>query len=243
MPFARTSNTSSAPRPAKEPPAGPDWIYEIKHDGSRILAHRDAAGVRLITRNGYDLAARFPLAAAAIAALPGDIRQRSAGGKLKKVWMREFDDYLKEIDGSQHHGSISLGLFVEELGRRSLLNYFAQPDKLIYALIGLYVMPTFQIVHRGGADRAQNYLALIEHRELHNHPIEVVTLDLASLQPHCKCSRWLGGSSAQIIRSAAHLPKLVEARGCFVSSCCPRIHFSIRPKASKNGQGGRLMPI
>ena len=142
-------------------------IHEIKHDGSRILAHRDAAGVRLITRNGYDLAARFPLAAAAIAALPGDIRQRSAGGKLKKVWMREFDDYLKEIDGSQHHGSISLGLFVEELGRRSLLNYFAQPDKLIYALIGLYVMPTFQIVHRGGADRAQNYLALIEHRELH----------------------------------------------------------------------------
>ena len=58
------------PRPAKEPPAGPDWIHEIKHDGFRILAHRDAAGVRLITRNGYDLAARFPLAAAAIAALP-----------------------------------------------------------------------------------------------------------------------------------------------------------------------------
>ena len=58
------------PRPAKEPPAGPDWIHEIKHDGFRIIAQRDAAGVRLITRNGYDVAARFPLAAAAIAALP-----------------------------------------------------------------------------------------------------------------------------------------------------------------------------
>ena len=58
------------PRPAKEPPAGPGWIHEIKHDGFRIIARRDAAGVRLITRNGYDLAARFPLAAAAIAALP-----------------------------------------------------------------------------------------------------------------------------------------------------------------------------
>ena len=56
--------------PSKEPPAGPDWIHEIKHDGFRIIARRDAAGVRLITRNGYDLAARFPLAAAAIAALP-----------------------------------------------------------------------------------------------------------------------------------------------------------------------------
>jgi bifunctional non-homologous end joining protein LigD len=26
------------PRPAKEPPAGPDWIHEIKHDGFRIAA-------------------------------------------------------------------------------------------------------------------------------------------------------------------------------------------------------------
>jgi bifunctional non-homologous end joining protein LigD len=58
------------PRPAKVPPAGPGWIHEIKHDGFRIIAQRDAAGVRLITRNGYDLAVRFPLAAAAIASLP-----------------------------------------------------------------------------------------------------------------------------------------------------------------------------
>jgi len=55
-------------------------------------------------------------------------------------------------------------------------------------MICLHVMPTFKIVHRRGADRAQNYLALIEHRELQNHPIEVVTSDLASLQRHCKCS-------------------------------------------------------
>ena len=48
------------PRPAKEPPAGPDWIHEIKHDGFRILARRDAKGVRLFTRNGYDFTARFP---------------------------------------------------------------------------------------------------------------------------------------------------------------------------------------
>jgi hypothetical protein len=28
------------PRSAKEPPAGRGWIHEIKHDGFRILAHR-----------------------------------------------------------------------------------------------------------------------------------------------------------------------------------------------------------
>jgi bifunctional non-homologous end joining protein LigD len=58
------------PRPALRPPAGPGWIHEIKHDGFRILAQRDAAGVRLFTRKGYDLAARFSLAAVAVAALP-----------------------------------------------------------------------------------------------------------------------------------------------------------------------------
>src|ERR1700688_1830733 len=47
------------PRPAKEPPAGPGWIHEIKHDGFRILARRDANGVQLFTRNGYNFAERF----------------------------------------------------------------------------------------------------------------------------------------------------------------------------------------
>jgi ATP-dependent DNA ligase len=58
------------PRPAKEPPAGPRWIHAIKHDGFRILAHRQGCGIRLMTRNGRDLANRFPLAAEAVAALP-----------------------------------------------------------------------------------------------------------------------------------------------------------------------------
>jgi bifunctional non-homologous end joining protein LigD len=58
------------PRPAKKPPAGPGWIHEIKHDGFRILAERDATGVTLHTRRGYNFADRFPLAAAAVAKLP-----------------------------------------------------------------------------------------------------------------------------------------------------------------------------
>ena len=45
-------------------------IHEIKHDGFCILAHRRGRSVRLVTRNGNDLADRFPLAAAAIEALP-----------------------------------------------------------------------------------------------------------------------------------------------------------------------------
>ena len=58
------------PRPAKQPPADPSWIHDIEHDGFRILAHRQGHAIRLISRNGYDLAERFPLAAEAVAALP-----------------------------------------------------------------------------------------------------------------------------------------------------------------------------
>jgi len=58
------------PSPAKAPPSGPGWLHEMKHDGFRILARRESAGVRLITRHGNDFTARFPLVASAVAALP-----------------------------------------------------------------------------------------------------------------------------------------------------------------------------
>jgi bifunctional non-homologous end joining protein LigD len=58
------------PSPAKAPPSGPGWLHEIKHDGFRILARRDSAGVRLITRAGNDFSSRFPFIAMAVAKLP-----------------------------------------------------------------------------------------------------------------------------------------------------------------------------
>jgi len=57
------------PSPAKVPPSGPGWIHEIKHDGFRIMARRDGAGVRLFTRHGNDFTSRFPLAVTAVSAL------------------------------------------------------------------------------------------------------------------------------------------------------------------------------
>jgi hypothetical protein len=33
-------------------PADPDWIHEIKHDGYRLIVHREGKRVRLFTRNG-----------------------------------------------------------------------------------------------------------------------------------------------------------------------------------------------
>jgi bifunctional non-homologous end joining protein LigD len=58
------------PSSAKAPPSGPGWLHEIKHDGMRIMARRDGAGVRLITRHGNDFTSRFPFVVAAVTALP-----------------------------------------------------------------------------------------------------------------------------------------------------------------------------
>jgi bifunctional non-homologous end joining protein LigD len=58
------------PSPAKAPPSGPGWIHEIKHDGFRILARRDSAGMRLITRAGNDFSSRFPFIATTVGKLP-----------------------------------------------------------------------------------------------------------------------------------------------------------------------------
>jgi len=66
----RVSLEPCLPRPAKEPPAGPGWIHEIKHDGFRILARRDKDRVRLATRNGSDFTARYPKIVTAVESLP-----------------------------------------------------------------------------------------------------------------------------------------------------------------------------
>ena len=49
-------------RPSKaiNPPSGPLWVHEIKHDGCRLMVRRQGSRVRCFTRGGYDWAARFP---------------------------------------------------------------------------------------------------------------------------------------------------------------------------------------
>ena len=61
------------PTRAAKPPAGPDWVHEIKHDGYRLQVRRQGDVVRLFTRNGYDWSARYP----AIAVTATLLRARS----------------------------------------------------------------------------------------------------------------------------------------------------------------------
>ena len=37
---------------------GDDWLFEVKHDGFRVLAIRNGRSTRVFTRNGYDISRR-----------------------------------------------------------------------------------------------------------------------------------------------------------------------------------------
>jgi len=50
-------------------PSGPQWAYEIKHDGFRFICCREGERVRVFSRNGRDWTDRVPLIAAALAKL------------------------------------------------------------------------------------------------------------------------------------------------------------------------------
>src|ERR1700683_1791782 len=53
----------------EKPPAGPQWVHEIKLDGYRMAARIDNGRVQLLTRTGLDWTAKYPSAVAALARL------------------------------------------------------------------------------------------------------------------------------------------------------------------------------
>jgi bifunctional non-homologous end joining protein LigD len=54
----------------KEPPAGDDWLHELKFDGYRMLCHVDLNKVKFWSRNGKEWTSKFPNLTLAVKALP-----------------------------------------------------------------------------------------------------------------------------------------------------------------------------
>ncbi|MEV7971763.1 non-homologous end-joining DNA ligase [Cellulomonas sp. NPDC089187] len=63
---------ATAATPPDSPPLGPDWRYEVKWDGVRVLADTTAGRLRLLGRNGRDAMAAYP-ELRALDALPGAV--------------------------------------------------------------------------------------------------------------------------------------------------------------------------
>jgi bifunctional non-homologous end joining protein LigD len=58
------------PTLARTVPDGPQWAYEIKHDGFRFICRRDGDRVRVFSRWGKDWSDKVPAIVEALAALP-----------------------------------------------------------------------------------------------------------------------------------------------------------------------------
>jgi bifunctional non-homologous end joining protein LigD len=73
MPLTKALSTGFVPpcipTRAPKPPAGPDWVHEIKHDGYRLQVRRVGDAVRLFTRHGYDWSGSYPSIAVTAARL------------------------------------------------------------------------------------------------------------------------------------------------------------------------------
>ncbi|MEM7244130.1 MAG: DNA ligase D [Acidobacteriota bacterium] len=55
--------------PAEEPFSSPGWIFEVKHDGVRVIARKTTGGVTLTARSGRDATATYPEIAEAVGRL------------------------------------------------------------------------------------------------------------------------------------------------------------------------------
>lgn len=58
------------PKLLASPPESGEWMYELKFDGIRLVAVKNGTKVGLTSRNGNELAARFPELATAVGDLP-----------------------------------------------------------------------------------------------------------------------------------------------------------------------------
>jgi hypothetical protein len=93
-PAARVHQAMSAVLAATVP-TGDGWIHQLKHDGFRIIGHKDGDHVRLWSRNGRDWSVEFVAITAAVMALPfarividGEAVAHCPGSAPRTLWRR-----------------------------------------------------------------------------------------------------------------------------------------------------------
>ena len=87
-----------APTLVREPFHREGWVFEEKVDGWRIVAYKDGARVRLVSRNGVDHTKRFGDVAAAIAKLSARTAVLDGEVAIYDRQLRSRFDWLRDPD-------------------------------------------------------------------------------------------------------------------------------------------------
>jgi bifunctional non-homologous end joining protein LigD len=90
--------TPMASTQVREPFHRDDWVYEEKVDGWRMLAYKDGARVRLVSRNGRDHTRRFAGIAAAVSKLAARALVLDGEVAIYDEKLRSRFDWLREPD-------------------------------------------------------------------------------------------------------------------------------------------------
>jgi DNA ligase D-like protein (predicted ligase) len=96
----------------KTPPAGSDWLHEIKLDGYRMHARIDAGSVKILTRRGNDWTDKYPTLAKALAELP--TQSAYLDGELCGV-LPDGHTAFNLIQNAHEHGDVALVFFAFDL--------------------------------------------------------------------------------------------------------------------------------
>jgi bifunctional non-homologous end joining protein LigD len=106
------------PTVAQEPPRGPGWLHELKHDGYRLQIHVRDGRVRLFTMNGADWTKRYPRIVEEAARLREPLVIDAEVVCLDAKGVADFDAlHSRTVDGNAvalafdllHSGAISAG--------------------------------------------------------------------------------------------------------------------------------------
>ncbi|RJX36043.1 MAG: DNA ligase D [Desulfurivibrio sp.] len=114
---AQLPNARKAPQPAiikpqlatlvDQPPAGGDWLHEIKLDGYRILGRIEAGRISLFSRHGRDWTGKFAAVAEALQALP--VQQAMLDGEivvLRPDGTSDFQALQELLQGSRQDRAV-----------------------------------------------------------------------------------------------------------------------------------------
>ena len=93
----------------ERPPVGPNWSYEIKFDGYRMLCRIDDGAATLFTRNGHDWTDRLPVLAAALARLP--VREAWIDGEVVALNKADVPDFSALQNAFARHRTAGLTFF------------------------------------------------------------------------------------------------------------------------------------
>jgi bifunctional non-homologous end joining protein LigD len=94
---------------ARTPPDGPQWVYEIKHDGFRFICRREGDRVRVFSRHGKDWSDKVPAIVEAMLALPAPATLDGEGVVVDDRGVTDFERLRFALAG--RGGSRSVFLF------------------------------------------------------------------------------------------------------------------------------------